>query len=75
MNWHWAWHRDILMPLLPFCTRMALPKFSPRFLAHSSFSGVVVRHDFVLAGRDGDSMCRGFPGGAWSLPFYVTHRR
>lgn len=27
---------------------------------------------FVLTGEQGDSMCRGFPGGAWQLPAYVT---
>jgi hypothetical protein len=28
--------------------------------------------DFVLSGRGDSGMCRGFPGGAWSLPSYVT---
>lgn len=27
---------------------------------------------FVLTREAGDSMCRGFPGGAWQLPSYVT---
>lgn len=27
---------------------------------------------FVLTGERGDSMCRGFPGGAWQLPVLVT---
>mgnify|MGYP006176851399 CR=1 FL=1 len=27
---------------------------------------------FVLSGEHGDGMCRGFPGGAWQLPAYVT---
>lgn len=27
---------------------------------------------FVLTGEQGDNMCRGFPGGAWQLPAYVT---
>ena len=27
---------------------------------------------FVLTGEHGDNMCRGFPGGAWQLPVYVT---
>ena len=27
---------------------------------------------FVLTGESGDSMCRGFAGGAWQLPTYVT---
>lgn len=27
---------------------------------------------FVLTRESGDSMCRGFPGGAWQLPSYVT---
>ena len=28
--------------------------------------------DFVLSGRANSGMCRGFAGGAWSLPSYVT---
>lgn len=28
--------------------------------------------DFVLSGSGNSGMCRGFPGGAWSLPSYVT---
>jgi hypothetical protein len=27
---------------------------------------------FVLSGEQGDGMCRGFPGGAWQLPAYVS---
>lgn len=27
---------------------------------------------FVLSAERGDAMCRGFPGGAWQLPAYVT---
>lgn len=27
---------------------------------------------FVLSGESGDGMCRGFAGGAWQLPSYVT---
>lgn len=27
---------------------------------------------FVLSDERGDAMCRGFPGGAWQLPVYVT---
>ena len=30
--------------------------------------------DFVLAEQTADQMCRGFPGGAWQLPSYVTRR-
>ena len=32
-------------------------------------------HDFVLAGRADSGQCRGFPGGAWSLPSYATTTR
>ena len=28
--------------------------------------------DFVLRSESGDGMCRGFAGGAWQLPTYVT---
>ena len=31
--------------------------------------------DFVLAGRADSGQCRGFPGGAWSLPSYATTTR